>query len=76
MQMTKRELRVTVPGYVGPEREFLTIAEAWEAFPPNEPQNRAVASKARAWLVPGIETELGHEEEKHVLVVEAGLGEG
>ena len=64
-----RELRIKVPGYVGPEVAFTTIAEAWAAFPPAEYPD--CARKARAWLVPGIEKELGHDEQ-HALVVEAG----
>lgn len=65
-----RELRIQVPGYVGPEVAFTTQADAWAAFPPGE--FPAVARQARAWLVPGLPAEYGTPDLPHVLVVEAG----
>lgn len=65
-----RELRIQVQGYIGPERSFVTIAEAWAAFPPGE--FPGCARKARAWLVPGCAAEVYGAHADHVLIVEAG----
>lgn len=66
--MERRELVVVAPGYTGPQVEFLTIADAWAAFPPAK--YRDVATKARAWLTPGVPGEVyGKPEAVHVLVV-------